>query len=82
MKEKSHKTRIDKPLRSKRQRRIHSEESVEFVSLRYKFRILIGVLVLAGLSIIMHIESPTVWTFLYGIGGWAALTTNPRRRTR
>ena len=45
--------------------------------LQYKFRILIGVLILAGISIVLRLETPVVWTFLYGIGGWAALTNNP-----
>ncbi len=50
--------------------------------LQYKFRILIGVLILAGISIILRLEPPVVWTFLYGIGGWAALTTNSGRNLR
>jgi hypothetical protein len=44
--------------------------------MRYKFCILLGILVLAGIAMVMHIETPVVWTFLYGIGGWAALTNN------
>jgi hypothetical protein len=44
--------------------------------MRYKFWILLGTLVLAGVAIVMRIETPVVWTFLYGIGGWAALTNN------
>jgi hypothetical protein len=50
--------------------------SAASLKMRYKFLILLGVLVLAETAIIMHIETPVVWTFLYGIGGWAALTNN------
>jgi hypothetical protein len=57
-------------------------KSVTELRLRYKFWILIGVLALAGISIILRIETPVVWTFLYGIGGWAALTTNPGNNLR
>ena len=52
------------------------------LKIRYKFWILIGVLVLAGIAIVMRIETPVVWTFLYGIGGWAALTTNSGNNLR
>jgi hypothetical protein len=45
--------------------------------LHYKFLILIGVLILAGITISLGKEAPVIWTFLYAIGGWAALTTNP-----
>ena len=51
--------------------------STASLKLQYKFWILIGVLILAGISIILRLETPVVWTFLYGLGGWAALTTNP-----
>lgn len=51
--------------------------SSTIVKMRYKFWVLMGVLVLAGIAIAMRIETPVVWTFLYGIGGWAAFTTNP-----
>ena len=51
--------------------------SIASLRLQYKFWILIGVLILAGVSIVLRLETPVVWTFLYGIGGWAALTTNP-----
>jgi len=44
------------------------------LKLRYKFWILMGVLLLAGIAMVLHLESPVVWTFLYGIGGWAAFT--------
>ena len=44
------------------------------LKLRYKFWILLGVLFLAGIAMVLHVESPVVWTFLYGIGGWAAFT--------
>lgn len=54
-----------------------SPSTIAMLRTRYKFWVLIGVLVLAGIAIIMRIETPVVWTFLYGIGGWAALTTNP-----
>lgn len=47
------------------------------MKLLYQFLVLVGVLILAGSAINLQIESPVVWTFLYGIGGWAALTTNP-----
>ena len=53
------------------------KRSVALLRLHYKFWILIGVLVLAGISVVLRVETPVVWTFLYGIGGWAALTTNP-----
>ena len=56
--------------------------SSAMLKIRYKFWILIGVLVLAGIAIVMRIETPVVWTFLYGIGGWAALTTNPGNNLR
>lgn len=57
-----------------RQKRIQSTTALR---LHYKFWILFGVLILAGISIVLRLETPVVWTFLYGIGGWAALTTNP-----
>lgn len=50
--------------------------SVSALRLKYRFFILVGVLVLAGVAILIKTESPAVWTFLYGIGGWAALTTH------
>ena len=52
-------------------------KSVTELRLRYKFWILFGVLMLAGISIVLRVETPVIWTFLYGIGGWAALTANP-----
>lgn len=57
-------------------------QSTTALRLHYKFWILIGVLILAGISIILRLETPVVWTFLYGIGGWAALTTNPGSNLR
>ena len=56
--------------------------TIEVLRLKYKFNILMGVLALAGLAITMRIDSPTVWTFLYGIAGWAALTNNSRDKRR
>lgn len=53
------------------------KKSVVEQRLHYKFLVLMGVLILACISIVFHVETPVVWTFLYGIGGWAALTTNP-----
>jgi hypothetical protein len=53
-------------------------KSIALLRLHYKFWILFGVLILAGIAIILRIETPVVWTFLYGIGGWAALTTTQR----
>ena len=63
-----------------RKRRFKQSKSVTELRLQYKFLILIGVLILAGISIVLRVETPVVWTFLYGIGGWAALTTNPRSK--
>jgi hypothetical protein len=60
----------------KRVSRSHHVISTASLRIRYKFWILLGVLVLAGIAIVMRIETPVVWTFLYGIGGWAALTDN------
>jgi hypothetical protein len=54
----------------------HKDSSVTALRLKYRFMVLIGVLVLAGIAIMLKTESPSVWTFLYGIGGWAALTTH------
>ena len=56
--------------------RSHQVVSVASLRMRYKFWILVGILVLAGIAMVMRIETPVVWTFLYGIGGWAALTNN------
>lgn len=53
------------------------DQTVLRLRLHYKFWILFGVLILAGIAIVLRLETPVVWTFLYGIGGWAALTTNP-----
>ena len=56
----------------------HSRHGMSTASLRmrYTFWILFGTLILAGIALILRIETPVVWTFLYGIGGWAALTNN------
>lgn len=69
---KSRPSKLPKNKSSKRDR------SIEMLKLKLKFWILIVDLALAGISIVMRIETPVVWTFLYGIGGWVALTTNPR----
>ena len=53
----------------------HSKFSLSMLKLQYKFWILVGVLSLAGIAMILRLETPVVWTFLYGIGGWARLTT-------
>jgi hypothetical protein len=60
----------------KRVSRSHHGISTAALRMRYKFWILLGTLVLAGIAMVMRIETPVVWTFLYGIGGWAALTNN------
>jgi len=60
----------------KRVSRSHHGTSTASLKMRYKFWILFGTLILAGIAIVMRIETPVVWTFLYGIGGWAALTNN------
>lgn len=57
--------------------RIKQDRSIAILRLHYKFWILIGTLILASISVFLRVETPVVWTFLYGIGGWAALTTNP-----
>jgi hypothetical protein len=68
-----------KPKNAKVTKKTRQKRSQSTTALRlyYKFWILIGVLILAGISIVLRLETPVVWTFLYGIGGWAALTTNP-----
>ena len=60
----------------------HHGNSIASLRIRYKFWILLGILVLAGIAIVMRIETPVVWTFLYGIGGWAALTNNLGKNLR
>jgi hypothetical protein len=35
-----------------------------------------GTLVLAGIAMVLRVETPVVWTFLYSIAGLAALTNN------
>lgn len=69
----------EKVLKTPRQKHNRSTAALR---LHYKFWILIGVLILAGISIVLRLETPVVWTFLYGIGGWAALTTNPGNNLR
>lgn len=68
-----------KSKKSKRHKtpRIKQDRSIAILRLHYKFWVLIGTLILAGISVFLRVETPVVWTFLYGIGGWAALTTNP-----
>jgi len=65
-----------------KKRNAKRSQSVASIGLRYKFWILIGDLILAGIAIILRIDTPVGWTFLYGIGGWAALTTNPGSNLR
>lgn len=74
MSKNSSKSKNEKVTKKTRQKR---SQSTIALRLHYKFWILIGVLILAGISIVLRLETPVVWTFLYGIGGWAALTTNP-----
>lgn len=76
--------KTQKPIRKQEASKARSKRNYSVASLRlhYKFWVLIGVLILAGISIVMRLETPVVWTFLYGIGGWAALTTNPRSNLR
>jgi hypothetical protein len=57
--------------------RSERSQHIAILKIHYKFLILLGVLVLAGIAIFLGKETPVIWTFLYGIGGWAALTTNP-----
>ena len=71
---KSKKPNKDKGLKTPR---AEYNRSIAILRLHYKFWILIGILILAGISVVLRVETPVVWTFLYGIGGWAALTTNP-----
>jgi hypothetical protein len=56
----------------------HPRQNISAASLRmrYTFWILLVTLFLAGIAVILHVETPVVWTFLYGVGGWAALTNN------
>ena len=60
----------------------HHGISTASLRMRYKFWILLGTLILAGIAMVMRIETPVVWTFLYGIGGWAALTNNLGRNLK
>ena len=72
------KTRVKKTNVGKVKRVLRSRRGISTASLRmrYTFWILFGTLVLAGIALALRIETPVVWTFLYGIGGWAALTNN------
>lgn len=56
----------------------HPRQNISTASLkmRYTFWILFVTLFLAGIAMILRVETPVVWTFLYGVGGWAALTNN------
>lgn len=72
---------INKSKKTFNRSKTHRRLSVAALRLRYRFLVLIGVLVLAGVAIILKTESPSVWTFLYGIGGWAALTTHSIPKT-
>jgi hypothetical protein len=67
---------------ARKRSRSHHVISAASLKIRYKFLILLGVLVLAGIAMVMRIETPVVWTFLYGIGGWAALTNNLGKNLR
>jgi hypothetical protein len=68
-----------KPKNKKSSKTTHrrGRQSISVMKLHYKFWILIGTLVLAGIAIFFNVETPAVWTFLGGIGSWAALTANP-----
>lgn len=74
----SDKTSIRKTNKANAKKGSRSQQSISIASLRmrYTFMILLSTLVLAGIAMVMHIETPMVWTFLYGVGGWAALTNN------
>ena len=54
-----------------------TNQSISMLRLHYKFWILFGVIILAGICIVLRVETPTTWTFLYALASWAALTTNP-----
>jgi hypothetical protein len=73
-----------KKTKMKRTKRVSRRHSKSTASLRmfYTFLILFSTLVLAGIALVMGIETPVVWTFLYGIGGWAALTNNLGRNLK
>jgi hypothetical protein len=66
----------------KRGPRSHQSISTASLRMRYTFWILFCTLVLAGIALVLRIETPVVWTFLYGIGGWAALTNNLGRNLK
>ena len=78
------KTRVRKTNAGNVKRVSRSQHGISTVSLRmrYTFWILFCTLVLAGIALILRIEPPVVWTFLYGIGGWAALTNNLGRNLK
>ncbi|HJQ14874.1 MAG TPA: hypothetical protein VJ830_09015 [Anaerolineales bacterium] len=50
--------------------------SAASLRMRYTFWILLITLFLAGIAMILRVETPVVWTFLYGVGSWGALTNN------
>jgi hypothetical protein len=66
----------------KRVSRSHRGISTAALRMRYKFWILFGTLVLTGIAMFIRIETPVVWTFLYGISGWATLTNNLGKNLR
>jgi hypothetical protein len=74
----SGKTSTRKTNTGKVKRITRPRQSIPIASLRmrYTFLILLVTLVLAGIAMILRVEAPVVWTFLYGVGGWAALTNN------
>lgn len=61
---------------AKKVSRSYTRSSIASLRVRYTFWILFGTLILAGIALVLRVETPVVWTFLYGIGGWAALTNN------
>ncbi|MBI5954967.1 MAG: hypothetical protein HY865_25190 [Chloroflexi bacterium] len=73
-----------KPKNKKSSKATHRRggQSISVLKLHYKFWILIGTMFLAGIAIFFDVETPAVWTFLYGIGSWAALTANPQNLPR
>jgi hypothetical protein len=62
--------------------RSHRGVSNASLRMRYTFWILFGTLVLAGIALVLRIETPVVWAFLSGIGTWAALTNNLGRNLK
>ena len=78
------KTHVKRTKAEKVKKLSRSHHNISTASLRvhYTFWILLCTLVLAGIALILRIETPVVWTFLYGIGGWAALTNNLGRNSK